>query len=93
MDGFKFRAIDIPANAMGAAIVACASGQWVQFGADLPPDAEFVNLMPVPSESEDDQQTLRLFFFHDSFPEVDKLEEVPVTEAELQVADEEGVAT
>lgn len=80
-----WKAIDVPAEALGAAVLASAAGKWVQFAADLPEDAEFVQMVPLPGAELD---IVRLFFSHPSFPEADSAESVPAEEAEVNVAEE-----
>lgn len=81
-DFLQLRAVDVSIEALGEAVIACAAGEWVQFGVNLPADAEFVQLMPMVDEGR-----VRLFFFHESFPVSPTAESVPVETAEIRAAE------
>lgn len=86
---FQLRAFDVPSTTLGAALLAGAQGQWTKFVSDLPDGAEFVRLLPLPGAEQD---VVRLYFFHDSFPVVNTLEGIEAEVIEVQVAAEEAAS-
>jgi hypothetical protein len=80
-DFLQAKSVDVPFATLGALVVAGAAGRWAAIRSALPIDAEFIQAVPMLAEGK-----LRLYFYHDSFKQVNSILAVPNVTAQFAVA-------
>ncbi len=86
MSFLQCKALDVPVESLGVACIASASDHWFSIKSQLPKDAEFVQAVQLI-----DKGVLRMYFYHESFPQVDSIEKVPLLpKVEFQAAERGG---